>query len=95
MLYEVITQVIEPVVVGVLSPRGGDKSEKTPNEDSRDLQLDDTNILDTSHFIGYDRIETGSRVNYGAKWSIYGNEEGQASAFLGQGYRFNSEDDIS
>ncbi len=87
-------QVVEPIVVGVASPRGGDKSEKVPNEDSRDLQLDDTNILDSSHFIGYDRIETGSRVNYGVKWSIYGDEEGQATALLGQGYRFNDNDDI-
>ena len=83
-------QVIEPIIVGVISPSNINKT-KIPNEDSRDLELDDTNILDTNHFIGYDRVETGARINYGIKWSAYGQTTGRASGFLGQSYRFSKE----
>lgn len=84
---EASRQVIEPIIMGVVAPNGNN-SEKIPNEDSRDLEFDDTNVLSENHFVGFDRIEAGSRINYGLKWSVYGHELGQASAFLGQSYRF-------
>lgn len=83
-------QVIEPVIVGVISPTSINNS-KIPNEDSRDLELDDTNVLERNHFIGYDRVATGTRINYGIKWSAYGEQTGRASLFLGQSYRFSKE----
>lgn len=82
-------QIIEPIIVGVLAPNGGNKSNKIPNEDSEDIELDDTNVLDLDRYSGYDRNDTGSRVSYGLNWSSYGNIMGRTSAFIAQTYQFN------
>lgn len=41
-----------------------------PNEDSRAFDLEDSNIFALNRFAGYDRWEDGSRVTYGAEWSL-------------------------
>lgn len=82
-------QIIEPVVVGVLAPNGGNKSSRIPNEDSEDAELDDTNVLDLDRYAGYDRNDNGSRISYGLNWSSYGNIMGRTSAFIAQSYEFN------
>jgi LPS-assembly protein len=81
-------QVLEPIVMGVVSPIGQNPIE-IPNEDSRDLEFDDTNLFDTQRFTGSDRVEGGARINYGWRWSMYGARGGSVSTFLGQSYRFN------
>lgn len=86
---ETSRQIIEPVVVGVLAPNGGNKSNKIPNEDSEDAELDDTNVLDLDRYSGYDRNDTGSRISYGLNWSSYGNIMGRTSAFIAQSYEFS------
>ncbi|WP_337995890.1 LPS-assembly protein LptD [Oleispirillum naphthae] len=84
---EYTTQVIEPVVVGSISPRGGNPT-TIPNEDSRDLDFDDTQVLSANHFIGRDRIETGPRASYGVNWNTYMTGTSNVfSAFLGQTWR--------
>lgn len=82
-------QIIEPVVVGVLAPNGGNKSGRIPNEDSEDVELDDTNVLDLDRYSGYDRNDNGSRISYGLNWSSYGNIIGRTSAFIAQSYEFS------
>lgn len=84
-------QIIEPVVVGVLAPNGGNKSDKIPNEDSEDVELDDSNILNLDRYAGYDRNDTGSRISYGFNWNSYGNIMGRTSAFIAQSYQFNKQ----
>lgn len=85
------TQVIEPVIVGALSPNGGN-SHKIPNEDSRDLDFDDTQLLSTNHFVGFDRVETGPRATYGVNWSAYVNgTPSKFSVFGGQTLRANED----
>ncbi len=86
---ETTRQILEPVVVGVLAPNGGNEPYKIPNEDSQDLHLEDTNILDLDRYAGYDRNDNGSRISYGFNWSTYGNIMGRTSAFLAQSYQFN------
>ena len=86
---ETSRQIIEPVVVGVLSPNGGNKIDKIPNEDSEDVYFDDTNVLDLDRYAGYDRNDTGSRISYGLRWSSYGDIIGRTSAFLAQSYEKN------
>lgn len=83
---ETSRQIIEPVVVGVLAPNGGNKIDKIPNEDSEDVYFDDTNVLDLDRYAGYDRNDTGSRISYGLRWSSYGDIIGRTSAFLAQSY---------
>ena len=41
-----------------------------PNEDSRAIDLDDTNLFSLNRFPGYDRFEDSSRATYGAEWAV-------------------------
>lgn len=82
-------QIIEPVIVGVLAPSGGNKVNKIPNEDSQDVYFDDTNVLDLDRYAGYDRNDTGSRLSYGLRWSSYGNIIGRTSSFIAQTFEKN------
>ncbi len=92
---ETSRQIIEPVVVGVLAPNGDNKPHRIPNEDSQDVNLEDTNVLDLNRFAGYDRNDTGSRISYGFNWNTYGNIMGRTSAFLAQSYQFNKKTTFS
>lgn len=83
--------VIEPIVVAVVSPNGGNPA-KIPNEDSINFEFDDTNVFATNRFPGYDRIEGGPRLNYGVKYGIYGDTGYYASALLGQILRARADD---
>ncbi|MBF0560881.1 MAG: LPS-assembly protein LptD [Alphaproteobacteria bacterium] len=85
-------QVIEPIVQGVVSPRGGN-SVKIPNLDSANLEFDDTNLFSHSRFTGYDRVETGPRVNYGINYNIFDSHPGGAglTALLGESLRVNND----
>lgn len=79
-------QVIEPMAQVVLAPNGSNPGE-IPNEDSQDFEFDDTNLFSLNRFTGVDRVDPGSRVDYGLKWTVAGNGGGWASAFVGQSYR--------
>ena len=81
-----LRQLIEPIVQGIISPDGGNPME-IPNEDSRDLEFDHTNLFSTNRHTGIDRIETGSRLNYGVRLGFYGPEGGRATALFGQSVR--------
>jgi len=83
-------QLLEPIVMGVVSPIGGNK-DTIPNEDSLDLEFDDTNLFSTQRFTGYDRVETGARINYGVHWATFSQSIGTISAVVGQVYRFHSD----
>jgi LPS-assembly protein len=80
--------VIEPIAQIVAGPNGGNP-EDIPNEDSLDIEFDETNLFDLNRFAGLDRVDSGQRINYGLKWSIYGDGGGHASAFVGQSYSLN------
>ncbi len=86
---EKITQILEPIAMGILAPNTR-PSDKIPNEDSNDLDFDDTNLFSENRFVGYDRFESGSRVNYGMQWSAYGKKGGSVSVLVGQSYRFSN-----
>ena len=82
-----IHQVVEPIAQVVLAPDSGNPDE-IPNEDSLDFEFDETNLFSLNRFPGRDRIDTGSRLDYGLKWSASGEEGGYVSAFAGQSFRF-------
>lgn len=87
-------QTIEPVAGVIVAPNVG-RQDKIPNEDSLDVELDDTNIFDPNRFTGLDRVEGGSRVYYGLRAGIYGDGGGITSIFLGQSFRFRENDEFS
>ena len=87
---ETMQQVIEPVVQAVLAPNGSNPGE-IPNEDSLDFEFDDTNLFSLNRFTGLDRVDPGSRMDYGLKWSAMGQAGGYSSIFLGQSYRLKED----
>ncbi|MDA1088889.1 MAG: LPS assembly protein LptD [Proteobacteria bacterium] len=86
-----ISQVLEPVAAATYSPYGGN-STKIPNEDSTELEFDDTNLFAANKFSGLDRVEGGPRLSYGLKWGAYGKGGGSSTFFLGQSWRPRSDD---
>ncbi len=78
--------VFEPIVQGVLATRDNNP-ERIPNEDSQDLEFDDTNLFAMNRFPGVDRVQPGPRVDYGAEWSLLAPEGGEVRFLVGQSYR--------
>jgi len=87
----VVDQVIEPIVVGYVSPYGGNPN-TIPNEDSRVVEFDETNLFEPNRFTGTDRVEGGPRVGYGVRYSLYATPIGRVNALVGQSYRVKSDD---
>jgi len=89
-----VTQHLEPIVQGVWSPIG-QNSIQISNEDSRDFEFDDTNLFSEQRFTGFDLVEGGARINYGLRWSAYGETGQSISALIGQSYRFHKDNVFS
>ena len=85
-----VSQTIEPIVSAVWRPNGGN-SNKMPNEDSTELEFDETNLFSVNRFTGFDRIEGGPRLNYGLKWGVLGEEGASTNFFVGQSYRIRTD----
>ncbi len=85
-----VRQILEPIASLAIAPNGGN-SDKIPNEDSTEFEFDETNLFAFNRFSGIDRVEGGTRINYGVKWGVYGQEGGSSSVFLGQTYRLRDD----
>jgi len=60
-----------------------------PNEDSRAVDLEDTNLFALNRFPGYDRFEDSTRFTYGVDWAV--DLPGLAfTTNVGQSYRLNT-----
>ncbi|MBO0749443.1 MAG: LPS-assembly protein LptD, partial [Porphyrobacter sp.] len=82
------TQVLTPRVQIVASPPI--RNLAIPNEDSRAIDLEDSNLFALNRFPGYDRVEDGVRVTYGADWEL--DRPGwQIRSTIGQSYRLSDE----
>tara|TARA_A100001391_G_scaffold7621_6_gene4946 strand:+ start:29024 stop:31282 length:2259 start_codon:yes stop_codon:yes gene_type:complete len=82
------TQTITPRVQFVAAPSVRNLS--IPNEDARAIDLEDSNLFALNRFPGYDRVEDGARVTYGADWQL--NFPGwRISSTIGQSYRLSTE----
>ena len=85
------SQIVEPVLGVVVAPLAGNP-DPIPNEDSLDLELDDTNVFDRSRVTGLDLVEEGTRLHYGLRGSLLGQDSLGAHVFLGQSFRLNESD---
>lgn len=64
-----------------------------PNEDSRSVDLEDSNLFALNRFPGYDRWEDGVRVTYGADWAV--DFPGMSfRANIGQSYRLSRQETL-
>ncbi|MGI4731695.1 MAG: LPS-assembly protein LptD [Janthinobacterium lividum] len=85
------TQTLTPRVQIVASPRI--KNLAIPDEDSRAVDLDDTNLFALNRFPGYDRYEDASRVTYGVDWAL--SFPGlTVDSQIGQSYSFSNQSDL-
>jgi LPS-assembly protein len=87
-------EVLQPIVSFAAAPNGLNPH-KIPNEDSIDIEFDQTNLFRRDRFSGLDMVDSGQRVTYGFEWSAIGKDGGFASFFLGQAYQFNGSDNFS
>lgn len=88
-----VHEVVEPTFGLVASPPDLNPG-KIPNEDSLDVEFDETNLFGASRFPGLDRADSGVRADYGLKYSVLGDGGGSTSVFLGQSYRFTSDSEF-
>jgi LPS-assembly protein len=81
-------QVITPRVQLVAAPRIANTG--FANEDSRAFELEDVSLFDLNRTPGLDRIESGSRLTYGAEYTL--DRPGwQLRAEIGQSVRLNGD----
>lgn len=80
------SEVLEPIA-GIIAAPGGGNPAKAPNEDSLDLELNETNVFDRSRLTGLDLVENGQRFYYGARALFLAPDGMSAEAFVGQTYR--------
>jgi LPS-assembly protein len=85
------TQAITPRVQVVATPHT--KNLSIPDEDSRAVDLEDSNLFALNRFSGYDRWEDSSRVTYGGEYS-FTRPKFEMRAVMGQSYRLTTEPTI-
>ncbi len=81
------TQVITPRIQVVASPNV--RNLEVPNEDSRAIDLQDSNLFALNRFPGYDRIEDGVRFTYGIDWQFEA-PRWRVKTTVGQSFRLTS-----
>ena len=84
-------QVIEPIVMAVVTPYGGNPK-SIPNEDSLSFEFDETNLFSLDRFPGYDRWDGGPKLNYGLRSAVYGPSGGYSEFLVGQSLRAKADD---
>jgi LPS-assembly protein len=77
--------VIEPITTIDIAPNMGSQGE-FPNEDSRGVVLDPSNIFSANRFPGYDRVDGGQRITYGMNTDFTRYRGGRFQIFAGQSY---------
>lgn len=88
------TQTIEPIVQVIARP---DEPQigKWPNEDAQSLIFDDSNLFRVNKFSGWDRVEGGGRINYGAQYTAQFNRGGFVNVLFGQSYQLFGENSFA
>src|SRR5579864_1009366 len=84
-----VSETIEPIVAVIASPVGGNPS-TIPNEDSQEFEFDDTSLFALDRFPGYDRVDSGQRIDYGLRAGIYGEHGGSTKILIGQSRRLQA-----
>ena len=89
--YDFSNTIIEPIIQIAYSV-DSNKNIEIPNEDSISFELNSHNIFTRNRMPGIDLWETGSRINYGFKFSHFFNDSGVFSGLVGQSYKFKNPD---
>lgn len=84
------THIIEPIGQVVVHQESIPQR-RMPNEDAQSLVFDDTNLFSMSKFSGYDRIETGTRVNAGLQYTFHSNDGSYVRFLTGESYHLTGD----
>ena len=76
-------QIIEPIAQLIVRPNEV-IPKLQPNEDAQSLVFDETNLFAWDKYSGYDRIEGGTRLNYGAQYTANFANGGYANIVGGE-----------
>ena len=79
------TLLIEPIIQTIITPKGGNP-DTIHNIDSIDYELSDSNLFSSNRFAGLDKIEEGSRINFGIKSNLTLQEYGEFRTLIGRSY---------
>ena len=82
------TLLIEPMINLVMSSYRKNFT-ALPSEDSNSAELSVSNLFVSDRIAGFDRNESGKRVNYGVKSSFFNKQYGQVGLTIGQSYKKN------
>lgn len=77
---------VEPIAATFLAPSSGNNF-KIPNEDSLAFDYNVTDLFRADRLPGYDVLDTGQRIDYGAKFALYRKDSGRLRLLVGQSYR--------
>ena len=76
-------QIIEPIAQLIVRPNEV-VPKLQPNEDAQSLVFDETNLFAWDKYSGYDRVEGGTRLNYGMQYTANFANGGHANFVGGQ-----------
>jgi LPS-assembly protein len=79
------TQTIEPIAQVIFRPNE-QQIGRWQTEDAQSLVFDDGNLFRVDKFSGWDRVEGGSRANYGLQYTAQINQGGFVNVLFGQSY---------
>lgn len=79
--------ILEPIAQFIVAPFGGNGPEFV-NEDSQQIEFDETNLFDRNHFSGIDGFEEGPRFNLGLRYERITDDGIGLDATIGRVFRF-------
>lgn len=79
--------VFEPIAQIVARPDQEIGTHSLVNLDAQSLVFDDSNLFEWNKYSGYDRFETGTRLNYGGQFTMNFSSGGYANVIAGQSYQ--------
>ncbi len=80
------TGIVEPIAQVIVRPNES-RIGHLPNEDAQSLVFDDTNLFQWDKFSGYDRMEGGTRANYGIQGTYTAPGGAFVNALFGESYQ--------
>ena len=84
------SHVIEPIGQIVTRQNSIDQRD-LPDEDAKSLVFDDTNLFETDKFSGFDRLETGTRVNTGVQYTFQSNSGANVRLLAGESFHIKGD----
>jgi LPS-assembly protein len=82
---------IEPITAVVAAPRGGNPA-RIPDEDSQGFEFDESDLFVPNRLPGYDRVDSGQRVDYGIHGEVNSATGQSFETLIGQSYAFETND---